>query len=1254
MNNCSVGQRRDAVIARLCITMFALLGVYGHAAAQVSAGDHQIDALSVFSPLASTNIISGERLSDWLLRNPRLPYESNQIHWRLPSERGAQLRLRQAIVERLSAAHAPQQLVDFVGALEPTGRLVVASSDARWLQFAPDQDPVLEVTHTVLRPKRSSLVTLLRTDGSLCAVPHVPGALMRDYMRVCMPAQAADDVNWGWIVQPDGRTRRFGVALWNEEPQDEPASGAWIWAPTARAAISEATSDNLARFLATQLPVQSLQAIEGSAVAHSLEQKEIRDLAAMQPDLSPNGLSPSNLLPLNLSLEMPRDAPGTSPAPIPSASNGVSPRSLPLTASDFGEIGLLQTPTARMESAGAARVHISRVDPYGRVNVFLQPLDWMEAGFRYTSISNVLYGPDISTQAYLDKSIDVKLRLMPEEAKYPQIAVGMRDIGGTGLFSSEYLVASKRWGDFDASMGMAWGYSGSRGNVDAPFAFLGNGFRTRSAPDAVTGGTLNTASMFHGDAALFGGIQWRLPGERWIFKAELDGNDYRAEPFANSMAVSSPLNLGLVYRYSSNVDFSAAMERGSQWMLGVTLHASVNEFQSPKPLDPPVPPVRPRAFKVSTTAADWQKSAADVQQLTGWRVVQIGQSAGTVVLDAQTDGAVYLQDRIEKAVTVLHRDSPDFVKHFVLHLSEYAVALADVEIDRTEWVQSKTQAVAPSLKLPVQSLMPPFVTQAPKQLQQGDSEVLSERYQSSNSPESRLRWGPSYSQILGGPDGYVLYQAGLQANFTHYFARDTWFMGDANLRLLDNYGGFTYDAPSNLPRVRTYARQYVETSNVTLPVLQVTHVEDLGAGHYASIYGGMLESMFGGVGAEWLYRPWQSPFAFGVDVNHVQQRDFSQGISLRDYSVNTGHATLYLDTGRNDVQVKVMAGQYLAGDTGYTLDISRVFANGVSIGAWATKTNVSAQQFGEGSFDKGIYLNIPFDLMLPMSSSGNARVAWTPLTRDGGARLNRQFSLFDLTSYRSQRAWQWKSGPFGALPERLISAQDKSYVLVEPTSMFDYPLTLAKGTTQQIAEIPASTWLVGGALVLASSALDSKADQWAVNHQGENWQKLGTAFNNIPYALAVGAGLAYVGIAGDDMADTATASLVAGAYTMGVNAVTKYVIGRARPADNVGSNSFQGLTDLSAQSSFTSNHVALAFAIATPFAQQYNQPWLYGLAGISAVGRIQEREHWLSDTVAGGLMGYAIGSITSQQRARAHSGLRLTATLQSVDATWLF
>ena len=104
----------------------------------------------------------------------------------------------------------------------------------------------------------------------------------------------------------------------------------------------------------------------------------------------------------------------------------------------------------------------------------------------------------------------------------------------------------------------------------------------------------------------------------------------------------------------------------------------------------------------------------------------------------------------------------------------------------------------------------------------------------------------------------------------------------------------------------------------------------------------------------------------------------------------------------------------------------------------------------------------------------------------------------------------------------------------------------------------------------------------------------------------------------------------------------------------MGSSHFNGFTGSAAQSSFASNHLALAFALATPFAQQYDSPWLYGLAATSMLGRVQSREHWVSDTVAAGLMGYAIGTLTYEQQRGGKRSLRLTATPQSVDARWSF
>ncbi len=72
-------------------------------------------------------------------------------------------------------------------------------------------------------------------------------------------------------------------------------------------------------------------------------------------------------------------------------------------------------------------------------------------------------------QTYKDKAFDVKLRLWEESYWMPQVSVGAKDIGGTGLFDAEYIVASKARGPFDFSLGLGWGYLGTSGNVTNPF-----------------------------------------------------------------------------------------------------------------------------------------------------------------------------------------------------------------------------------------------------------------------------------------------------------------------------------------------------------------------------------------------------------------------------------------------------------------------------------------------------------------------------------------------------------------------------------------------------------------------------------------------------------------------------------------------------------------------------------------------------------------------------------------------------------------
>jgi hypothetical protein len=175
------------------------------------------------------------------------------------------------------------------------------------------------------------------------------------------------------------------------------------------------------------------------------------------------------------------------------------------------------------------------------------------------------------------------------------------------------------------------------------------------------------------------------------------------------------------------------------------------------------------------------------------------------------------------------------------------------------------------------------------------------------------------------------------------------------------------------------------------------------------------------VGTEWLYRPFAGRNAFGVDLNYVRQREFPQKFDFRDYRVATGHATAYLDTGWNDVLATVSAGRYLAGDKGATLQLSRMFRNGMTVGAFATRTSAGAG-FGEGSFDKGVFLAIPFDAMLTRSSPATGYIAWKPLTRDGGAILTRADPLYTVTDVRNPRTLWVKPA---AKPDELSIPADR-------------------------------------------------------------------------------------------------------------------------------------------------------------------------------------------------------------------------------------
>lgn len=881
-----------------------------------------------------------ERLSDWLLRQPtRTGTDALALSWRASTEVPSQVSRKQQLVEALRPTSP--ELSAFIEGLPATGRVRVKQADARWLQANPAEDPVLRAGDTVVLPRRSEWVAVVTPNGFVCLVNFQPGAASESYLRPCGQFEERDSA---WLVQPDGQVFRQSLQAWNEQPQVAPAPGAWLWAPGRNSRLSPALSQRIADFLATQ------GAAPGTAEKLIIERHDLEH-----------------------------------------ARRAETLRDLPVTVNDWGVYGLWQTPNARLGSTGQATFTFFRADPYSNITMQLQPFDWLSGAFRYTDVMYKAYGAVALSgdQSYKDKSVDLKLRLWKESRWLPQLAMGWRDLLGTGIFSGEYLVASKRHGDFDFSLGMGWGYLGKRGDLSNPLGKLSDRFNTRPSTASVSGGKFNVKAYFRGPAALFGGVQYHTPWDGVIVKAEYEGNDYRHEPFGKDLRARSPINVGVVWRYRPWLDLSLAWERGEQLGFGLSAHADLDGLHTPKYLDPTPVAV---AARRPTRGADPAITARDIQQQTGLDITSIERQPGQWTAVATNPSIGYPAPVVDRALSVLHRDAPPDADRIALRMEQRGTQVAQVEVERDRWAENKTQLLPDSLK-----------PAAPRFEAPPDTHGQQTAFAAKRSP---LSWGigVSYRQSLGGPDAFVLYQLSADANAEWRLRDDTWLAGTYSLRLLDNYDRFKYTAPSNMPRVRTYLREYATTSRDTLPNLQLTHMGQLGRNHFYLAYAGLLESMFAGAGAEYLYRPVGSRLALGIDVNTVQQRGFSQKFDMRDYRVKTGHVTAYWDTGFQDLLVSGSVGQYLAGDRGVTLDLSKVFRNGVTIGAYATKTNVSAAQFGEGSFDKGVYLHVPFDAMLPRSGPSSALVLYAPLIRDGGAKLSRRYQLYDLTTLRTPRA----------------------------------------------------------------------------------------------------------------------------------------------------------------------------------------------------------------------------------------------------------
>ena len=234
----------------------------------------------------------------------------------------------------------------------------------------------------------------------------------------------------------------------------------------------------------------------------------------------------------------------------------------------------------------------------------------------------------------------------------------------------------------------------------------------------------------------------------------------------------------------------------------------------------------------------------------------------------------------------------------------------------------------------------------------------------------------------------------LLENDSEFVLKENLFF-NTNLKysLANNFNDLRFPPVNTFPaQVRSDIKQYLKNMDkgILIGRAQLDYHLSPKKNHHLMLTGGILEDMFSGYGVEYLYFKQNTNYAFGLEIFNVRKRDYDWGFGHLDYKNNIVTANyFYRNYGSIPFDMRISAGEYLAGDIGSTIEFSRTFRSGVRFGVFATFTDVSVEEFGEGSFDKGIFFNIPI--------YGNLiNYTWKPLTKDPGATLIRRNNLYNL------------------------------------------------------------------------------------------------------------------------------------------------------------------------------------------------------------------------------------------------------------------